>query len=48
MEEGLPYKVEVFYDNYCIRCSNNKVLFVTKGDMINYNGLKIIIVYIIL
>jgi len=33
MEKGLAYKVEVFYDNYCVRCSNNKVLFVTKGEL---------------
>jgi len=33
MEKGLAYKVEVFYDNYCLRCSNNKVLFVTKGEL---------------
>jgi len=33
MEEGLAYKVECFYDNYCVRCSDNKVLFVTKGEL---------------
>jgi len=50
MEEGLPYKVEVFYDNYCVRSSDNTVLFITKGELydqlqcikINYNLYKFI------
>jgi len=35
MEKGLAYKVEVFYDNYCVRCSDNRVLFVNKGELYN-------------
>jgi len=33
MEKGLAYKVECFYDNYCVRDSNDKVLFVSKGEL---------------
>jgi len=33
MEKGLAYKVEVFYENYCVRCSNDKVLFISKGEL---------------
>jgi len=40
MEEGLAYKVECFYDNYCVRDSNDKVLFISKGDL--YNQLEYI------
>jgi len=33
MKKGLAYKVECFYDNYCIRSSNDKVIFVNKGEL---------------
>jgi len=33
MEEGLAYKVECFYNNYCVRSSNNKVTFITKCEL---------------
>jgi len=33
MEKGLAYKVECFYDNYCVRDSNDKVSFVTRGEL---------------
>jgi len=33
MEKGLAYKVKCFYNNYCVRCSDNKTLFVTKGEL---------------
>jgi len=33
MEKGLAYKVETFYDNYCVRVSNDKVIFVNKGEL---------------
>jgi len=35
MEKGLAYKVDCFYDNYCIRSSNDKVLFVNNGKLYN-------------
>jgi len=33
MEKGLAYKVECFYDNYCVRDSNDMVSFITKGEL---------------
>jgi len=33
MEKGLAYKVECFYDNYCVRVSNDKILFINKGEL---------------
>jgi len=50
MEEGLSYKVESFYNNYCVRSSDDKVLCVTKGELYdqleriknNYNLYKFI------
>jgi len=33
MEKGLAYKFETFYDNYCVRSSNDKVIFVNKGEL---------------
>jgi len=50
MEMGLVYKVETFYDNYCVRASNDKVIFVNKGELYdqlewiktNYNLYKFI------
>jgi len=50
MEKGLAYKVETFYDNYCVRSSNDKVIYVNKGELydqlekikMNYNLYKFI------
>jgi len=33
MEKGLAYKVECFYDNYCVRDSNDKMTIITKGEL---------------
>jgi len=33
MEEGLAYKVEAFYNNYYVRSSNDKVLFIINGEL---------------
>jgi len=33
MEKGLAYKVGMFYDNYCVRVSNDEVIFVSKGEL---------------
>jgi len=33
MEKGLANKVETFYDNYCVRVSNDKVIFANKGEL---------------
>jgi len=33
MEKGLVYKVETFYDNYCVRASNDKIIFLNKGEL---------------
>jgi len=33
MEEGLAYKVECFYNNYCVRDSNDRMTIVTKGEL---------------
>jgi len=33
MEKGLAYKVECFYDHYCIRDSNDKISFISKGKL---------------
>jgi len=33
MEEGLAYKVDCNYDNFCVRVSTDKILFVNKGEI---------------
>jgi len=33
MEKGLAYKVEGFYDNYFVRDSNDRVSFISKGEL---------------
>jgi len=33
MEKGLAYIVETFYDHYCVRCSDNKILFGSNGEL---------------
>jgi len=33
MEKGISYKVEAFYDNYCVVDSNDKVRFLTEGNL---------------
>jgi len=33
MEEGLAYKVECFYNNYCVRDSNDKMRIITTGEL---------------
>jgi len=33
MEEGLANKVECFYNNYCIRDSNDKIRIITNGEL---------------
>jgi len=33
MEEGLAYKVECFYNNYCVRDSNDKMRIITNGEL---------------
>jgi len=33
MERGLAYKVECFYDNYCVRDSNDKISFIRNGEL---------------
>jgi len=35
MEKGLAYKVECFYNNYCVRDSNDKMRIITKGELYN-------------
>jgi len=50
MEKGLAYKVEAFYNNYCVRLNNDKIIFVTNGELfdqlekikLNYNLYKFI------
>jgi len=50
MEEGLAYKVECFYDNFCVRDSNVRMKIITKGELFdqlqcmknNYNLYKFI------
>jgi len=33
MEKGSAYKVECFYDHYCIRDSNDRISFVSLGEL---------------
>jgi len=33
MEEGLAYKVEYFYNNFCVKDSNDKMKIITKGEL---------------
>jgi len=33
MEKGVAYKVDAFFNNCCVRNSNDKVIFVTNGDL---------------
>jgi len=33
MEKGLAYKVDCNYDNYCVRVSNDRILFINKGEL---------------
>jgi len=33
MEKGIAYKVKAFYNNYCVRDSDDKVSFVTKCEL---------------
>jgi len=41
MEKGLAYKVECFYDNdnfydnYCVRDSNDKMRIISEGELYN-------------
>jgi len=50
MEGGLCYTVESFYNNYCVKSTDDKMLFVTKGELYdqlewiknNYNLYKFI------
>jgi len=50
MEKGLAYKVECFYNNYCLRDSNDRMTIITKGELYdqlewiknNYNLYKFI------
>jgi len=32
MEEGLAYKVECFYNNYCVRDSHDRMEIITNGE----------------
>jgi len=32
MEEGLAYKVECFYNNYCVRDSHDRMKIITNGE----------------
>jgi len=32
MEEGLAYKVECFYNNYCVRDNHDRIKIITKGE----------------
>jgi len=40
MEKGLAYKVECFYNNYCVRDSNDKMKIISKGKL--YDQLELI------
>jgi len=50
MEEGLAYKVECFYNNYCVRDSYDRMKIITSGELYdqlewvknNYNLYKFI------
>jgi len=50
MEKGLAYKVECFYNNFCVRDSNDKMKIITEGELydqiewmkINYSWYKFI------
>jgi len=33
MEEGLAYRVDCNYDNFCVRLSNDKILFINNGKL---------------
>jgi len=33
MEEGLANKVDCNYDNFCVRVSNDRILFINKGEL---------------
>jgi len=33
MEEGLAYKVECFYNNYCVRDSYDRMKIITNGEL---------------
>jgi len=33
MEEGLADKVECFYNNHCVRDSNDRMTIITKGEL---------------
>jgi len=35
MEKGLAYKVECFYDNYCVRDSRDRMTIITSGELFN-------------
>jgi len=33
MEEGLAYKVECFYNNYCVRDCHDRMRIITNGEL---------------
>jgi len=33
MEDGLVYRIEYSYNNYCVRVNDNKIMFISNGKI---------------